>query len=84
LAFNSSSGVSAFGRHWISMYYNSSLKDAKNLMGNISFSDTMTNWDELRQTSQGYISWIPNTNFALEPEKGYEISVTQNSNYNQS
>jgi hypothetical protein len=66
------------------MYYNSSLKNAENLMSAISYADAVTNWDEFNQTSEGYISWLPDTNFILEPEKGYEVSVTQSSDYYQS
>jgi hypothetical protein len=77
--------------NWISLYANSSLGDAYGLINSISYADAVTNWDEFNQISQG---WITNslpigpsylgTNFTLEPEKGYEVSVTQDSIYTQS
>ena len=80
--------LTSSGKNWVSLYYNSSLQDADGLMGIISYSDTVTNWDELNQKSEGWIlSAFPfpiGTNFVLEPEKGYEVSVTQDCDYTQS
>ncbi len=82
----------SFGKNWVSLYYNSSKTNAYNLISSVSYSDAVTNWNSFNQTSQGYIStgspvpWIPpyiGTNFIIEPEKGYEVSVTQNSLYTQ-
>lgn len=82
----------SFGKNWISIDYNSSKKNAYNLISSVSYSDAVTNWNEFNQTSHGYIStgspvpWIPpyiGTNFIIEPEKGYEVSVTQDSLYTQ-
>ena len=79
----------SFGKNWISLYANSSLANAAGLISSVSFSDAVTNWDEFNQISQGYTPYaffpMPiGENFILEPEKGYEISVTQNSIYTQS
>jgi len=80
----------SFGKNWISLYYNTSFDKAEDLIYAVSYLDAVTNWDEFNQISQGYIPspvpWIPyiGTNFILEPEKGYEFSVTQNSTYIQS
>ena len=79
-----------FGKNWISLYANTSLGNAQSILENISNSDATTNWDEAGQTSQGL---IPNplpvgppylgTNFNTEIEKGYEVSVTQDTNWTQ-
>ncbi|MGY4884316.1 MAG: hypothetical protein ACP5NZ_01930, partial [Nanobdellota archaeon] len=76
------------GKNWISIYYNSSWIDASDLMNSLSYSDAVTNWNELNQKSEGWIlSAFPfpiGENFILEPEKGYEASVTDNCEYIQS
>ena len=81
--------LTSFGKNWVSMYCNSSLKNANGLLYSVSYADAVTNWDSNLQTSQGYVKLPPpyppiGTNFVLEPEKGYEISVKQDSTYNQS
>ncbi len=79
----------SFSKNWISLYYNSSLTNAQELFSSIPCASTLTDWDEFNQTSKGYIPspvpWIPaiGYNFILEPEKGYEVSVTENCYYTQ-
>ncbi len=81
--------LTSFGKNWVSVYYNNSLKNAVNLISSVQHADAVTNWDEFNQASQGYIvspfPWTPyvGTNFIIYPEKGYEISVTENSNFTQ-
>jgi len=76
-------------KNWISIFANSSLTNAHSLITSIPYADASTNWDEFNQISEGYIANIPSfppyigINFVLEPEKGYEVSVTQNSLYTQ-
>ncbi|HJX50319.1 MAG TPA: hypothetical protein VJ438_02560, partial [Candidatus Nanoarchaeia archaeon] len=80
----------SFGKNWVSLHSNSSLQDAQGLISSVSYADAVTDWDSNLQTSQGLIPspfpWSPyiGTNFLLEPEKGYEISVNESSIYDQS
>ena len=80
---------SLFGKNWISIYANTSLINARNILDNIPNSDATTNWREDLQTSEGLIktgwSWMPylGTNFVLEMEKGYEVLITQNTTWEQ-
>jgi hypothetical protein len=79
-----------YGKNWISLYANTSLYNANSLINSISFAESVTNWDEVVQTSRGYIAtsspfpWIPpyiGNNFILEIEKSYEVSVNQSSSW---
>ncbi len=78
-----------FGKNWIAMYANTSLSNAQDLIENITNADAVTNWDAQEQTSQGLISspfsWAPyvGTNFNIEIEKAYEVSVTENETWEQ-
>ena len=79
----------SFGLNWISIYYNTSLENASDLINSISFADVVTYWDPVDQDSKGYIPspfpGIPyiGTNFNIEPETGYEVSITQDTTYTQ-
>lgn len=70
-----------FGKNWISIYGNTSLVNAQDLILNISGSDAVTSWYSQLQSSKGLIfspfSWVSyvGTNFYIEPEGGYEVSV---------
>jgi hypothetical protein len=80
------------GKNWISVYGNTSLTNANNLIISIQYADVVTSWNSQQQTSEGYIftsspfPWIPpylGINFFIEPEKAYEISVNQSVLYTQ-
>lgn len=77
-----------FGKNWIAMYANTSLINANNLINNITNADAVTNWDNQLQKSKGYI-YVPGwgiyigTNFNTEIEKGYEVSVTADTDWMQ-
>jgi hypothetical protein len=72
-----------WGKNWISMYANTTLNGAADLLENVSYADAVSRWDETSQKSQGIIHspfpWANylGTNFSLEIEEGYEISVNQ-------
>jgi hypothetical protein len=79
-----------FGKNWISIYGNTTLVGASDLLVNISNSDAVSYWDYEAQTSRGL---IPNPfpfgpaylgdNFSISVETGYEVSVTQNVDWTQ-
>ena len=80
----------SFGKNWIAISGNTSLNNAQNLIGNISGADAVTNWNAVLQKSEGLIpSPFPfgprflGTNFNIEIEKGYEVSVNQSINWTQ-
>ena len=79
----------SFGKNWISVYSNTSLIKASDLLNNISNSDAITKWDSSLQRSYGLIPspfagviYI-GTNFSIELESGYEISVNQSNIWRQ-
>jgi len=79
----------SFGKNWIAIYGNTTLNNAQDLIKNITNADAVTNWNPESQTSEGYIKspfpWIPylGTNFNIEIEKGYEVSVNQTTSWEQ-
>ena len=80
---------SSYGKNWIGLYANTSLTNAQAILQNISYADSVTNWNSVQQVSEGLIPspfpWIPylGTNFNTQIEKGYEVSVTQSMNWTQ-
>jgi len=80
--------VTGFGKNWISIHPKTLLENAEDLLNNISYSTAVTNWNTERQTSEGLI-FVPawglyvGKNFEIEIEKGYEVSVSQNTNWKQ-
>jgi len=79
----------SFGINWVSIYYNTTMNNAYDLLTSIPFADAVTYWDPLEQTSKGYLDspfpWIPyiGTNFNIEPETGYEVSILIDTTYTQ-
>jgi len=86
---------SSFHKNWISMYANTSLSDGLELIKNISNAESVSSWNSTSQSSRGIIpapSWLKKRGidyiaykggFNVTPEKGYEVSVTQNTNWTQ-
>ena len=78
----------SFGKNWISLYANTDLVSARNLSSNISNCDAVSKWNEATQTSQGLV-YVPafglyvGTNFELNLESGYEVSVNQSTSWTQ-
>ena len=80
-----------FNKNWISMTAFTNLKDADTLRSSLLGEDTVTNWNAELQKSEGKIyvcfPWGEcieiGTNFDIGMEKGYEISVTQDSEWTQ-
>jgi hypothetical protein len=74
-------------KNWISMMAFTSLEDARDLSLSLLGEDTLTNWNVTSQKSEGLIQLFPGffvgTNFEIEMEKSYEISVTQDSVWTQ-
>jgi len=81
--------ATSFGMNWVSIYYNTTLNKAHDLLVSISFADAVTHWDPFEQTSEGYLDspfpWIPyiGTNFTIEPETAYEVSILIDTTYTQ-
>ena len=82
--------ATSFGKNWVALYGNTTLTNAQQLYINISNADSVTNWNAQTQLSQGLVknplpfgSPYIGTNFILEPEKGYEISVNASMNWTQ-
>jgi len=81
--------VTSFGKNWISMYANTTLADAFDLILDVPSADAVTYWNESEQSSRGLIispfPWVPylGRNFEIEPEYGYEVSVTASNNWTQ-
>ena len=82
--------ATSFGLNWIAMYANTSLGNAAALLSNISDADAITRWNSTLQTSQGLVPspfpWIPGyigTNFPVNIQNGYEVSVNQTTNWSQ-
>jgi hypothetical protein len=76
-----------FGKNWISLWANTTLINANGLITNISNADAVSHWDSSGQTSEGYLEFPPfgyiGTNFVLNMETGYEVSVTADENWTQ-
>ncbi|PIN89817.1 hypothetical protein COU60_02725, partial [Candidatus Pacearchaeota archaeon CG10_big_fil_rev_8_21_14_0_10_34_76] len=75
-----------FGKNWISIYGNSSLTDARSLLLNVTNSESVSRWNPFLQTSAGYVKIgeiFFGTNFPILLEEGYEISVSQTTNWTQ-
>jgi hypothetical protein len=78
-----------FGKNWVGINPNSSIINASSLFSSVPFVDAVTEWNTLTQSTRGLIPspfpWIPfiGTNFIIMPEKGYEVSVIQNSSWQQ-
>jgi len=81
--------TTSFHKNWIAMYANTTLVNASDLLTSISTADAVTMWNATSQTSIGLIPspfpWISylGTNFIIKPELGYEVSVTQPTNWTQ-
>lgn len=79
----------SFGKNWISIYVNTSLVNAQDVLGSIENSDAVTTWDSNSQITRGLIPspfpWVPylGTNFNLNLEGGYEVSVTADTSWEQ-
>ena len=80
-----------FGRNWISLDSNTTLVNAKTMLRNITNSEetivatAVSRWDAVNQRSQGFISLFGGigTNFVINPEEGYEVSVSESINWTQ-
>ncbi len=80
---------SSFGKNWVSMQYNTTMTKAYDLLNSINWADVVTHWDTLEQTSRGYLDspfpWVPyiGTNFDIQPEIAYEVSIQAPTTYTQ-
>ncbi len=77
----------SFGENWISIYANTTLSNAKALLTGISISDTVSRWNPLTQSSQGYLHLVGpiylGANFPIKITEGYEVSVVSTGNWTQ-
>lgn len=83
--------ATSFGKNWISIPADTSLSNAQGLIINIPNADAISKWNAESQISAGLIPspipWIPGfigTNFQLNLEEGYEVSVTSSGTWTQS
>ena len=80
--------ATSFGKNWLSMYANTSLISAQGLINNITNADAVSIWNETIQKSQGYV-YVPafgiyvGTNFSIQLERGYEVSVNATTSWTQ-
>ncbi|RMD45408.1 hypothetical protein D6829_02415, partial [Candidatus Pacearchaeota archaeon] len=78
----------SFGKNWIPIWANSSISNAAGILSSIPEADATSRWDSSAQTSKGYL-YIPawniyvGTNFNVEMEEGYEVSVNQTTTWQQ-
>ncbi|MBR9704453.1 hypothetical protein GOV12_03520, partial [Candidatus Pacearchaeota archaeon] len=80
---------SSYGKNWISMYANTTLKGAKNISDNISNMETITIWNSSSQRSIGLIKnpflGLPylGIDFTFNMEDGFEVSVNASETWTQ-
>ena len=88
---NLTKNATSFGKNWITLYPNSTLSNAQELIEDIPNADAISRWNPETQTSTGLIPspfpWIPGfigNNFQLNLEEGYEVSITSSTQWTQS
>jgi hypothetical protein len=77
---------SDFAKNWVAMQANTTLNTATDLHSSVINADTVSDWNESTQKSEGLavIGPIPfGTNFDINIEGGYEVSITANEDWTQ-
>jgi hypothetical protein len=82
-----------FNKNWISMYAGTVLEDSSDLADSLLGEDAITSWNVDEQESEGLVyaclpgppavCFFVGESFDIEIEKGYEVSVTQDSMWTQ-